>query len=681
MSTKKLSRREFLYVGTATAAGAALAACQPQTVVVKETVEVEKVVKETVEVEKVVKETVEVEKEKVVEKERVVTATPVPPPQYGEAPALAGLVAQGKLPSVDERASEEPRVITPWEEVGQYGGTWHRLATSAGDTQMHAKMTYEWLVRYDKDGSQFVPNIAKGWEISPDGTVYTFILRKGMLWSDGAPYTADDILYRYEDEWLNDELDAVPGAYKSGGEPIVIEKLDDYTVQCSFAAPYGLFMRVVAGISGGNMELRPKHYLSQFHVTYADKVALDKMVKDGGFEFWYQLYGSKTNVRTNLALPVVNAWQLAVEPTKQPIVYLRNPYYWKGDLEGNQLPYIDRIEFMLVQGAEQLNMRAIQGEVDMQLRHMLIDNYPLFQENKEKGDYRVLLWDRGNYDLLIGVNQTNKDPVLREIVQDKRFRYALSLGMNRAEMIEAAFLGLTEPNQISPLPASPHYWEAQAKDKIEHDPAQANAYLDDMALTERDGEGYRLRPDGKRLTLVYEYAPVFGSWGLIGQLLVTHWKELGIELIAKEEARELFEERHEANELDIGVWTGSGEFDPLIQPRSFIPYTTQGNWGREYAVWWDTGGTEGEEPTGDVRKVLELWEEVKLAVDEAEQIRLFRQILELNMENLWMLGVCTPASTPVIVKNSFRNVPEEALFDDQVRGPGNTMTEQYFIKA
>ena len=115
MSSHKITRREFLQVGAMTAAGTVLIACQPQTVIVEETVEIEKIVKETVEVTKVVKETVEVETTKVVEKELVITVTPTLAPQYqyGEAPRWAGLVAQGKLPPVDDRAGSLPMVINP----------------------------------------------------------------------------------------------------------------------------------------------------------------------------------------------------------------------------------------------------------------------------------------------------------------------------------------------------------------------------------------------------------------------------------------------------------------------------------------------------------------------------------------------------------------------------------------
>jgi peptide/nickel transport system substrate-binding protein len=652
------------------AAGLAAASCaQPTPQVIEKEVPVEKVVKETVVVEKKVR------------VEKVVTPTPVTS-KYTEAPMLAGKVQQGELPPVDERLPEEPRVIEPHEEIGQYGGTWHRLATSAGDTKLDSKMTYEYMLRYNKDGSAIVPNVAKAWEVSPDGKEFTFELRPGMKWSDGEPFTAADVVYLYEDEWLDEDLSDVPGYYRVGGEPLQISKVDDYTVKISFAEPYGLFLSILPGLRGGDFTMRPKHYLSKFHEKYVDKAELNAMMNEEGFEFWYQLYGSKDDPRTNVDLPVILAWQLTVPAPKQPIVAERNPYYWKVDPEGNQLPYIDRIEWMLVEGKDQINLRAVQGEIDMQLRHITFDNYPLYQENKEKGDYRVLDWPRGEItDTVIAINLTNQDPVLREIVQDKRFRWALSVGINRDEIIEGVYLGVTEPNQVSPLPSSKHYWEPQAKNLIEYDPEQGNQWLNEIGLTERDGEGYRLRPDGERLSLVYEYAPVFGAWRSIGEILVEQWKALGVELVLKEEARQLFYERKSANEQDIGIWTGSGEFNPLIEPRWFVPLGDESVHAIQYAAWWNSDGTEGIEPTGDILEVLELWEEIKVTVDEDKQADLFRQILEYNKENLWVIGICTSPPQPVIVKNNFRNVPPDGLYDSQVRAPGSTATEQYYIRS
>jgi peptide/nickel transport system substrate-binding protein len=282
-------------------------------------------------------------------------------------------------------------------------------------------------------------------------------------------------------------------------------------------------------------------------------------------------------------------------------------------------------------------------------------------------------------DAVLAINLTNQDEVLREIVQDVRFRQACSLGINRSDIIESVYLGMAEPNQVSPLPSSPFYMEEQAKNLIEYDPDRANALLDEMGLTERDAEGYRLRPDGQRLLIVYEYAPVFGAWGDIGELLRAQWEKVGIELQTKEENRQLFYERKAANEHDMGVWTGSAEFNIMIDPRWFIPFSAESIHAIQYAQWWNTDGNEGIEPTGDLRKVLELYDEVKVTVDQDAQTELMRQIVEINKENLWVIGVATAPPQAVIVKNNFHNVPEKGVSDWHLQTPGSTKVEQYFI--
>jgi peptide/nickel transport system substrate-binding protein len=215
---------------------------------------------------------------------------------------------------------------------------------------------------------------------------------------------------------------------------------------------------------------------------------------------------------------------------------------------------------------------------------------------------------------------------------------------------------------------------------IEYDPDRANELLDEMGLTERDGDGYRLRKDGERVSFTYEYAPIFGSWGDIGELLTAQWKEIGIELNVEEEARALFYERKAANEHDMGVWTGSAEFNPLIDPRWFIPFSDESVGMTPFAAWWNSGGTEGEEPPEDLRKTQELFDQIKEEPDPEKQKALFRQILELDKENMWVIGVATAPPEVVVVKSFFYNVPDEAVSDWHLLTPGATAPEQYFIR-
>ncbi|NLS79812.1 MAG: ABC transporter substrate-binding protein [Chloroflexi bacterium] len=686
---KEISRRRFLRASAMMAVGALAASCgQPTAQVIEKEVPVEKIVKETVvvekqvPVEKVVKETVVVQKEIVVEK--VVTATPIPA-KFHEAPMLAELVKAGKLPPVDERLPEDPKVQDVVEEIGQYGGTLHQIRPVADPIGIfETRFFYPNLARWNAAGSEIGPHVASGWDVDAKGTTFTFNLRKGMKWSDGAPYTADDLLFYYEDVLLNKDLTpSIPAYLLTKGQPVKIEKISDYVVRFSFASTHGLFM-ILTATNWGVMQMGYcKHYLSQFHPNYVAKDKLDAMTKEASFEFWHQLFSDRRSMVANTELPVIYPWQWEAVAPQNPRLGVRNPYYWVVDPEGNQLPYIDRLSVESVESAEVFDVRSIAGEVDYQEQYTRFKNYSLYMENKEKGDYRVILWPKGYVtDSALSLNVAHADPVYREIFGDKRFRYALSLGINRAEIIKALYLGQSEPFQVSPLRTSPFYWEEYATWMTEYDPKRANAYLDEMGLTNRDSDGYRLRPDGKRMTIVYEFYADLGPWQEIGEFLTAQWKELGLEIGVKRYDSSLRTTRLGANEHDLTVWTGNAEFYPIIEPRYFMPYNPNASKGMvPWARWYESGGKSGEEPTGDVMKTVELYEQIKDTTDFEEQKRLFRQMLELNKENLWTIGICTSPPEVALVKNNCRNVPEEAVSDWPLCTPGNTAPDQFFFKS
>ena len=235
---------------------------------------------------------------------------------FGEAPALAKLVVEGKLPPVEERLPDEPAVVEPVEEIGEYGGTWRRAAVSPTDTMIHVRLGYEPLVRWARDGKTIIPNLCTSWEVEEDGKVYTFHLRKGVKWSDGEPFTADDIVFWYEDILLNEDLTpSFPAWLAPKGEPVKVEKVDDYTVKFIFASPYSLFLEYLAGPdTGPHIFNYPKHYLKQFHPEYTRDEELAALTKEAGFDFWYQLFGDKAAPYTNPDLPTLRPWVPTVTP-------------------------------------------------------------------------------------------------------------------------------------------------------------------------------------------------------------------------------------------------------------------------------------------------------------------------------------------------------------------------------
>ncbi len=594
------------------------------------------------------------------------TAAPevaAPESKYKEAPMLAEKVAAGELPPVEERLPVEPLIVTPIYEVGQYSGDLRRCNTTIGDAWDFTNQCHEALVTWDYTTGeiQVGPNLASSWTVSEDGSTYVFNLRPGLRWSDGEPFTADDILFWYEDLALNQEYSPTFTTWlKAADEPVVITKVDDYTVEFKFAAPYGLLLDYLA--FRGPEIILPKHYLSQFHPTYADADELAAKVKDAGYENWYQLLAAKDQTWTNPDRPTVSAWKVDVDPAEGRVLATRNPYYWKVDTEGQQLPYFDRFTSELVQQGELALMRAMAGEVDYQYRHMGFANYSLLLENEEKGNYTVLQWTGGSMPVLF-INMSVKDDVKRQIFSTKDFRHALSYAMNREEMNDLFWFGLGTPMNPVSRPGGLYWQEGYGSTAIEYDPDKANELLDGMGLDKRDSEGYRIGPDGKRVQFILETYPAeLGTPAIdIFTQMANYWRAVGLDAQAKEVERSLWSERVLANEVDMPAY-GIDEIHWTLAPDFYVPYPGC-YWGVGHGMWYASGGKEGVEPLDEVKQLMVWFEELKVEPDAAKREELGHKILDQHNEQIYMLGAVYVDILPMIKHNTMMNVMEKAVGD------------------
>lgn len=597
--------------------------------------------------------------------------------EYRESPVLQAMVADGSLPPVADRLPLEPAVVAPAEEVGQYGGTWRRVATRPTDNRLIDRMGYEPLVRRARDGTAVVANIAHRWEANADGTEFTFHLREGMRWSDGEPFTADDILYQFDDVYSNTEITPVfPSWLRVAGEPPTLTKVDDYTIRFTFADTNGLFEEVLT--FRGDGLFAPKHYLSQFHATYADKDDLTEAAKAEGFELWHQRHGQLGNATLNQDVPSIRPWKLASEATgvtRQ--IAERNAYYWKVDTTGQQLPYIDRMAIDVVQGGEAANFKAMAGEIDMQSRYMNFSNYTLFVENEGRGDFQVRQWINPIPDAF-KFNLTHKDPVLRELFNERDFRVAMSKAIDRQEIGDLVYLGVAIPWQAVPVEADPFFVPPVHTD---HDPSGANRLLDGLGLTARDGEGFRLRPDGEQLQLVvssYGAEEAGGGTGML-ELLKDHWESVGVRTEISVMDRSLWTENRASGEFMVNAYLTVG-IHWSIDPNWYVPVNGANHgWAPESARWYATNGEQGEEPTPDIKALQDWYDQMQTTADPDERVRIGKQIIQSHVDNVWMIGtVRYPAVA--IVKNNFRNVPQDVIQSWRLKSPGYTNVEQYWIE-
>jgi len=597
--------------------------------------------------------------------------------KFSEAPQLADLVKQGKLPSVEKRLSEEPAVVEPIEEIGQYGGSLQ--GPHLGRSPQYTRITYEPLVRWNLETDKVIPNVAKSWKISNGGKVITFYLRKGMKWSDGEPFTADDIIFWYEDITLNKDLTPVfPAWLIAGGKPGKVEKVDNYTVRFVFDVPYTFLLQRIAS---GQDCYAPKHYLKKFHPKYTSMDEIMKQAKEEGFDAWYKLFSTKATRWQNKALPVVTAWKVITPLSDAVFTAERNPYYWKVDPAGNQLPYIDKIVWTLSPDREVRVMKHISGEASIGYYDTFESDYTIVMENQQKGGYRVLKWLPALTNVgTLFINQNVKDPVLKKLFTNVQFRRALSLAINRNEIAQLIYSGNATPRQAVPFKGSPYYEERFEKSYIEYNPKKASQMLDQVGLAKRDKDGYRIGPDGKTLEILIEVLPGIGPEPDIAEMIKGYFRDVGLKVSVKTEETSLWVTRAKAGEQQIGLYASSGAYYPLLDPVWFFPVSDTCYWAPLCGLWYSSGGKSGEEPSGEIKQLLNIYDQAVLAVGEKERTLLIKRALDIYSKNLWTIGVVAPNTRLVIVKNELRNVPEVTIHENINNCPGHTNPEQWFFK-
>lgn len=616
-----------------------------------------------------------------------------PAMKYKEAPMLAALVKTGKLPPVEKRLPEHP-LIVPGDEIGQYGGVWRRGFLGPSDFNGVNRVIYDVLARFGPDGATIEMKLAESVTPSPDFKTWTVKLRKGMKWSDGSPFTTDDIMFWYKDVLLNKDLmPAIPGwMLNKDGSTALVEKVDPLTVKWTYKEPNTNFLLELTTKDYGDRLypiFEPSKYLKQFHASYAKKEALDKMVADAKFKTWGELFANKQSPFDNPERPGMAAWVASNRISDQIFILKRNPYYIGVDKAGNQLPYIDEVDIKFFADAQALNLAAIAGELDEQERHINLLNYPVLKENEQKqGKYKIFLWSSpGGFDAGVIFNQTfAKDPELAKVMQNRDFRIAMSLAINRKQINESAFLGTGEPRQGVPKKGHPYYpGDEYAFKYTQYDPEKANQMLDSIGLNKKDAEGFRLLPSGKRLMIELSVVEVFGPYRDIATLVTKDFERVGVKVNMQIRERSLHFQMRQANDLQAEMWnqdtagfpfTGSTKYDFRKDLYGNLTY------GPLWKQWYDTGGKEGVEPPPEAKKIIELQDKAK-TVGQAEQIKIAQELFKVWVDNMFEIGTVGLTATDqgvAVVNAKLHNVPVHLTKDWPLRTPGNGRPEVWFFK-
>ncbi|WP_421726046.1 ABC transporter substrate-binding protein [Bauldia sp.] len=602
---------------------------------------------------------------------------------YNEAPELAAQVAAGTLPPLAERLPANPLVVTPFEQPGVYGG--EMVDTTNGSRLSEFRhFGYEPLVRWAVDGSGIVPNIAESWTISDDATTYTFTLREGMKWSDGEPFTADDIVFWWERVETNTDINPAPrGLYVVDGEPAAVRAIDDHTVEFSWSKPNGVFLLDLAGPYGQRVVQFAEHYVSKFDKDANPDGVAEMMAEAGADDYgrwWHERVGTYASQAefNDPERPQIHA-HIPTEPFvgNERFTFVRNPYYFKVDTACNQLPYIDARTWVIAADPEVQLAKSLSGEIDISRVNISTpNNRAVFFDNTERGDYRLVPANSSDMNVAFFMfPMSHPDSVKASIYQNKDFRIGLSHAINRQEIIDVVYLGQGEPFQVAPRPGSPYYDEEMAKQYTAYDPALANEYLDKV-LPEKDAEGFRLRPDGERFQIVVSTNQDFKpDWVDMMQLIERYWEEVGLDIVVDVVSDELHQARRSAPDADIALWlaeNGAGQL-PLISRMVFMGGPGHlGNWSaweqwyaeeRGAAVMFGSelaGDVEPVEPPENIKRIFFLAESIPTKAG-AEQDAMMKEFLDLVKEEFTTIGISLPMGNFRAVRNRLRNVPEPLI--------------------
>ena len=617
---------------------------------------------------------------------------------FTEAPFLTAAGTYGKvedrLPVADDVMIESVDAAGNALEIGVYGG---ELKRSAGGGNWDAgKPIEEGLFRFNTSGT-VEPNVAKGYDVSDDYTVYTIYLREGMKWSDGEPFTAEDCVWFYNAVCLN-KVDGkgVRSCHKdANGDPAVVEKVDDTTFTVTFGTPKYDFVEALT------VDLKwhyaPKHVFEKM----VDLVIESKGMEDGdaktakeaealaaaqeicgvefsdigkaGKEMLYYFWNYP-------GIPTLNPFVLSNEAGKNSIKgeyyeFVRNPYYWKVDAKGQQLPYMDKIVYTTVQNETQTLMLLLDGTVDYQT--IDVKDAPTVLDAETTSGTKINLyqwaptyWGSGEYQLHLNLGIADEQK--NALFNNPDFRQALSIAVDRVEMAATLTNNWNEPGQAAPQEGALGYSEEWANQWTEYDPAKAQTLLESAGLT-KGSDGFYAFADGTKFELNIVSVADSGA-GTTYEFLKKYFNAVGINCNFNDYDRSVVDNDLMAGSIECMLFpvTPIGDISIALKPNSMIP-------GSATNVAWY--GTMNEETaTGDLKTLIDLKQKLDETGDPDARAQIVNDMMALHQKNQWTIGYIAEAPAIHAVNARIHNFPDGLVWSDIYRDMGIAHCQCWFIQ-
>jgi peptide/nickel transport system substrate-binding protein len=585
-----------------------------------------------------------------------------------ETPEFADKVKAGSLPPIGQRIPKVPAVVKTFagsDGPGHCGGQLNTLIASARDTRLMTLFCNARLIVYDWN-FKLQPDILESYE-DKDGREFTFKLRAGHKWSDGQPFTTEDFRYFWED------IANVKELTKHGpsvvllvdGKPPKVEVIDELTIKYTWEKPNPYFIASQAQAAPLWL-FRPSHYLKKFHVKYTPEAEILKSAK-GPQEGWNAIHKRLDTMYydSNPDLPTLNPWMLTTAPPATRLVYERNPYYYRVDEKGQQLPYIDSVVFNQV-AANLVPAKAGLGESDLQGRYLNMRDYTFLKKSSDQSHIQVRLWEEGSGSkLALYPNLNCQDETWQKLNRDVRYRRALSLAIDRSEINEVIFLGLAKASNNTIMTQSVLFKPEYAMKWANYDPAMANKLLDEVGLDKRGSDGIRLLPNGEPAVIILEHQSDLSEDADVLHLIGDQWKKVGIKLVAKQQTLENFRLRAYAGDAVMTAYGGITTSSPTanVSPKEFAPTMLGGLQWPRWGMFVESKERQGDKcDMDDACQLLDLLHQWETATNEAGRRAVWEKMLTINMEQVFSIGTVNAVRQPVVVGEKLRNVPTKGYY-------------------
>ena len=543
----------------------------------------------------------------------------------GESPMLKKMVDEGKLPPLEERLPENPLVENPVSEVGKYGGklvlgTAFFLDDERLPSRADRNGFFQFSYPFPAQGP-IKPNLAESWKWNDDGTKLTINLRKGIKWSDGEPFTTDDVIFFMEDI-VNDEKVAYIWFYENNfydaeGDFPKITKIDDHTIVFDYDETAFLFEKKYANVV---WQALPKHHFKTWHPKYnsqSNYETLNEKLKILG-------------VNSEGGRVTLNAWVVDEYVPDGKLHMTRNPYYWKVDSKGNQLPYFDEFEIIIAGDRPAVGLGNMTGEFDHDHMWTGFPHYSMWleEQGKPKRDYSIGFSNAPG--MKINFNFDSENEAARKINRSIDFRRAISLAIDRQAISRTLAFDLMTPIGSAWAPDSPYFDEASGYLYSEYDPKKAKEILDDANIIDRDNDGIRELPSGEKLELIWDmYA--HDLYTPMSEMIVETVRGIGVNLILNEKHQTLHNKNFTSGNFELSTHDFESYNEPLLMIDKWIP--TKPGSPNFHVKAYENGGFSKE-----YNEFARLLKQANITSIE-EGIALGREAGKIMAENVFMIHV------------------------------------------